>query len=48
MSLRRTNVDKIDWNPKLQSPAGHYLNVWTGGLRYEQVGSGGQFGPTVY
>lgn len=48
MSLRRTNVDKIDWNPKLQSPTGHYLNVWTGGLRYEQVGSGGQFGPTTY
>jgi len=37
-SLRRTNVDKIDWYPKLQSPMGNYYNQWTGGLRYEQVG----------
>jgi hypothetical protein len=44
-SLRRTNVDKIDWYPKLQSPMGNYYNQWTGGLRYEQVGSGGTFGP---
>ena len=47
-SLRRTNVDKIDWYPKLQSPMGNYYNVWTGGLRYEQVGSGSQFGPGVW
>ena len=47
-SLRRTNVDKIDWNPKLQSPMGNYYNAWTGGLRYEQVGSGSQFGPGVW
>lgn len=47
-SLRRTNVDKIDWAPKLQSPAGDYFNQWTGGLRYNQIGSGGNFGPSVY
>lgn len=47
-SLRRTNVDKIDWVPKLQSPAGDYFNQWTGGLRYNQIGTGGNFGPTVY
>lgn len=48
MSLRKTNVDKIDWYPKLHSPVGNYLNVFTGGLRYEQVGTGGNFGPNTY
>ena len=44
-SLRRTNVDKIDWYPKLQAPKGNYWNAWTGGLRYAQIGGQGQFGP---
>lgn len=44
-TLRRTNVDKIDWYPKLQAPKGNYWNAWTGGLRYAQVGGQGQFGP---
>lgn len=42
-SLRRTNVDKIDWNSILQSPMGDYWNGFTGGLRSVQVGSGGNF-----
>lgn len=44
-SLRRINVDKIDWLPKLQAPKGNYWNAWTGGLRYAQIGGQGQFGP---
>lgn len=44
-TLRRVNVDKIDWYPKLQAPKGNYWNAWTGGLRYAQVGGQGQFGP---
>lgn len=46
-SLRKTNVDKIDWYPKLMPPMENYYNMWTGGLRYQQVGSGGQFGPVI-
>lgn len=30
ISLRRTNVDKIDWAPILHSPAGNYWNGYTG------------------
>lgn len=44
-SLKRTNVDKIDWNPKLQSPYDTNANAWTGGLRYLQIGGQGQYGP---
>tara|TARA_R110000868_G_scaffold410346_1_gene698058 strand:- start:1001 stop:2227 length:1227 start_codon:yes stop_codon:yes gene_type:complete len=44
-SLKRTNVDKIDWAPKLQSPNDDMANAWTGGLRFAQVGSGGMYGP---
>lgn len=44
-TLRRVNVDKIDWYPKLMAPKGNYWNAWTGGLRYAQVGGQGQFGP---
>lgn len=43
MSLRRTNVDKIDWAPRLNSPVGDYGGSWTGGLSSIQVGNGGQF-----
>lgn len=45
-TLRRVNVDKVDWYPKLQAPKGNYWNAWTGGLRYAQVGGQGQFGPS--
>lgn len=46
-SLKKTNVDKIDWLPKLQKPQGNYGDIWTGGLRYAQIGNSGMFGPTV-
>jgi hypothetical protein len=44
-TLKRVNVDKVDYYPKLQAPKGNYWNAWTGGLRYAQVGGQGQFGP---
>jgi len=44
-SLKRTNVDKIDWLPKLKSPRESNVNAWTGGLRYMQVGGQGMYGP---
>lgn len=44
-TLKRTNVDKIDWYPRLMAPKGNYWNAWTGGLRYAQIGGQGQFGP---
>lgn len=46
-SLKQTNVDKIDWVPVLQKPNGSYWDTWTGGLRYQQVGSSGMYGPTA-
>lgn len=45
IGLKRTNVDKVDYFPKLQAPKGNYWNAWSGGLRYAQVGGQGQFGP---
>lgn len=44
-TLRRINVDKIDWLPRLQRPDGDYWNGFTGGLRYAQVGNTGMYGP---
>lgn len=46
-SLKRINVDKIDWLQKLQKPMGDYPNWYTGGLRYAQVGNTGMYGPRV-
>ena len=44
-SLKITNTDKIDWAPKLQRPQGNnWRDMWTGGLRYAQIGSGGNYG----
>ncbi len=44
-SLKRTNVDKIDWLPRLKNPGDTNANAWTGGLRYLQVGGQGMYGP---
>lgn len=44
-SLKKTNVDKIDYYPTLMKPRGSYVNNFTGGLRFAQIGSGGQYGP---
>lgn len=45
-SLRRVNVDKIDWYPVLQRPNDmDQINYFTGGLRFVQIGSSGQYGP---
>lgn len=44
-SLRKTNVDKIDWDIKLERPGNSFANMFTGGLRYAQIGSGGMYGP---
>lgn len=45
-SLKKTNVDKLDWLPKLRRPSGNYSDLWTGGLRYSQIGNSGLYGPT--
>lgn len=42
-SLKRTNVDKIDWLPKLKRPDGSYMN-WETGISPSQVGSSGTYG----
>lgn len=47
-SLKTNNVDKIDWIPKLKKPNGDFNDAYTGGLRYNQVGSGGNFGPSIH
>lgn len=44
-SLKRVNVDKIDWLPKLKSPSQFNTDSFTGGLRYAQIGGSGQYGP---
>ena len=43
-SLKRTNVDKLDWLPKLKRP-NEFNDNWTGGLRYSQIGNSGLYGP---
>ena len=43
-SLKKTNVDKIDWAPHLLRPNDMGYDRWTGGLRPQQVGSGGMYG----
>lgn len=44
-SLKRTNVDKIDWAPRLHSPQSETASAYTGGLRFAQIGNSGMFGP---
>ena len=46
-SLKKTNVDKIDWLPKLHRPSAATPNVWGGqGIRPDQVGGSGNYGWT--
>lgn len=45
-SLKRTNVDKIDWFPILKRPRGMNRGDLTRGIFYKQVGS--DFGPSSY
>lgn len=45
-SLKRTNVDKIDFFPKLKPPMQDGWDSFTGGLRYAQIGGNGQYGPS--
>lgn len=44
-SLKNTNVDKIDFFPKLKRPYGT-LGDFTGGLRDSQIGNSGLYGPS--
>lgn len=46
-NLKSTNVDKIDWFPKLMRPGQEQGTAFTGGLRYIQVGNSGMFGPVM-
>lgn len=43
-SLRKTNVDKIDFSPALKRPGGSSSNLYTGIFSPIQTGSGGMFG----
>ncbi len=43
-SLRKTNVDKIDFIPSLKRPSGSSSNLYTGVFSPIQTGSGGMFG----
>lgn len=43
-SLRKTNVDKIDFSPNLKRPNGSSSNLYTGIFSPIQTGSGGNFG----
>ena len=42
-SLKRTNVDKLDWAPTLLRPSG---SNYTSGLQYQQIGGSGLYGPS--
>lgn len=42
-SLRKTNVDKIDWSPNLKRPQGQDSNFYTGIFSPIQTGSGGMY-----
>lgn len=43
LSLKTTNIDKIDWSMKLQRPD-FGGDIYTGGLRPSQVGGNGMYG----
>jgi hypothetical protein len=47
-SLKKTNVDKIDWFPNLRKPTASYRDKMVGGLFYGQVGGTGQYGESSY
>lgn len=43
-SLKKTNLDKIDWKMLLKGPGDGMVDQYTGGLRYAQIGGSGQYG----
>lgn len=43
-SLKKTNLDKIDWKMILKNPGQDGGDQFTGSLRYVQVGGSGQYG----
>lgn len=43
-SLKKTNLDKIDWKMILKNPGEDGGDQFTGGLRFSQVGGSGQYG----
>ena len=43
-SLKKTNLDKIDWKMILKNPGEDGADQYTGGLRFAQVGGSGQYG----
>ena len=43
-SLKKTNIDKIDWKMILKMPGDGDNDVFTGGLRFSQIGGSGQYG----
>lgn len=43
-SLKQTNLDKIDWKMILKQPGDGDNDVFTGGLRFSQIGGSGQYG----
>lgn len=44
LSLKTTNIDKIDWAMELHRPNFQNGDLWTGGLRPSQVGGSGMYG----
>jgi len=43
-SLKKTNLDKIDWKIMLKRAGEDGGDAFTGGLRYSQIGGSGQYG----
>jgi hypothetical protein len=43
-SLKKTNLDKIDWKMILKRAGNDGGDAYTGGLRYSQIGGSGQYG----
>lgn len=43
-SLKKTNLDKIDWKMILKNPGEDGGDQFTGGLRFSQIGGSGQYG----
>ena len=43
-SLKKTNLDKIDWKVVLKSPGEDSNDQFTGGLRFSQIAGSGQYG----
>lgn len=43
-SLKKSNIDKIDWKMVLKNPGEDSNDQYTGGLRFSQIGGSGQYG----